>query len=218
MSRVALAVSVVLGIAFVGTFFVDSLPRPVRVWIAETVPGGHQLVGIPPDPEAEIELLVDRMMLTDEGRRVFLLAQPLVVDDLGELCGEVPDAGELVTLGCYHGIDRIYVLRGGGPYGDAVTVTTAAHELLHAVYARMPVAERQRIAPLLAAEVARIPADDPVLAQIDASVGSDEANRTNEQFAYLGSQVVLSGGFSPELEALYARWFADRDALARAAP
>lgn len=218
MSRIALVVSVVLGLAFVGTFFVDSLPHPVRVWIAETVPGGHQLVGLPPDPEAEIAMLVDRMALTDEGRRVFLLAQPVVVDDLGELCGEVPDDGELVTLGCYHGFDRIYVLRGGGPYGDAVTVTTAAHELLHAVYARMSSAEREELAPLVAAEVSRIPADDPVLAQIDASVGADEPNRTNEQFAYLGSQVVLPGGFSPELEAVYARWFADREALARAAP
>lgn len=217
VSRIALAASVILGLGFVGTFFIDSLPLPVRSWIAEVIPGGHQLVGLPPDPEAEIEMLIDRMGLTEEGRRVFLLAQPVVVDDLGELCGTDDDA-TLVTLGCYHGIDRIFVLRGGGPYGDAVTVTTAAHELLHAIYARMPVAERERLEPLLAAEMARILPDDPVLEQIDASVGDDESNRANEQFAYLGAQVALPGGFSDELERVYAQWFADRQALARAAP
>lgn len=37
--------------------------------------------------------------------------------------------------------------------------------------------------------------------------------RANELFAYLGSQVVLDGGPAPELEAYYARYFTDGDAL-----
>ena len=32
-------------------------------------------------------------------------------------------------------------------------------------------------------------------------------------FAYLGSQITLDGGFAPELEAHYARYFTDRQAL-----
>lgn len=221
MSRIALTVSVVLGLAFATTLFADDLPMPVRSWIAETLPGGRELADLPPEPGEGLDMLIDRMALTGEGRRVFLSARPVVVDDLGELCGEAPDAGEgddsLVTLGCYRHTDRIFLLRGDGPFGNAMTLTTAAHELLHAAYARLTDSEKQTLGALLTVEVARLGADDPVLRQIDASVGDDERSRVNEQFAYLGSQVVLPGGFSEELEAFYARWMSDRDALARSA-
>ena len=221
MSRIALTVSVVLGLAFATTLFAESLPLPVRSWIAQNVPGGHELTGLPPEPEAEIGTLIERMSLTEEGRRVFLSARPLVVDDLGELCGDGPHPGEgddtLVTLGCYRHSDRIFILRGDGLFGQATTITTAAHELLHAVYARLTDSERRRLGTLLLAEISRLDADDPLLRQIDASVGDDERARATEQFAYLGSQAVLPGGFSDDLEALYARWFADREGLARIA-
>jgi hypothetical protein len=49
--------------------------------------------------------------------------------------------------------------------------------------------------------------------QISWSVGDDEANRTNEQFAYLGSQIALPGGFPELLEDVYALFFTDRAAL-----
>lgn len=214
VSRIAFALSAVLALVLVGTFVVEALPLSVRTWIAQTVPGGHNLVGLPPDPDDEIAALVERMMLTDEGRLLFVRSQPVVVDDLGELCGSDDPDEAMVTLGCYHGLGRIYLLRGEGYLGDAVLLTTAAHELLHAAYADLSDAERVELAKLLAWEIDRIPADDPVHAQIEASTDGDERSRTTEQFAYLGSQVVLPGGFDPALEDLYDRWFTDREALA----
>jgi hypothetical protein len=92
-------------------------------------------------------------------------------------------------------------------------VTTAAHELLHAAYARLDPAERDEIDALVEAELLRVPAENGVHGQIAASVGDRSENRANELFAYLGSQVVLDGGFDPKLETYYARYFTDREAL-----
>jgi hypothetical protein len=218
VSRISATVAVVCALAFTGSLLASDLPMPVRTWVAENIPGGRSLVDLPPDPEAEVAALAEWMNLTPEGAELFAAAQPRVVDDLDEICGAPDDDGDAVTLGCYHGFDRIYILRGRGLTGDAMMVTTAAHELLHAAYARMDAAERSLLAELVAAETARIEPGARVLAQIDVSVGENEANRANEQFAYLGSQVVLPGGFDPALEDIYARWFVDREALAAAAP
>lgn len=220
-SRVSAAVAIVCALGFGGSLFASDLPLPVRTWVAENVPGGRGLVGLPPEPQAEIAAIAERMNLTPEGAALFAAAQPRVVDDLDVICG-TPDTSDTpqdgIVLGCYHGLDRIYILRGTGFGADARMVTTAAHELLHAAYARMDASERSLIARLVADETARIAPGSPILAHIDASVGDDEDNRANEQFAYLGAQVVLEGGFDPTLEEIYARWFVDREALAGSAP
>lgn len=213
-SRILFVVSAVLAFAFFGSFYLDDLPLPVRTWVAESVPVARGLVGIPPDPDAEVAALADRMQLTAEGRLVFYDAQPAIVDaaEIARVCTdgeELPDG--LYHAGCYLGTDRIFLLRE--PRAPQVVVT-AAHELLHAAYRRLSDAERTGIDALVTVEMARVPMSDPVHEQIEASVGGHPDARPDERFAYLGSQVVLDGGFAADLEAIYARWFEDRESLA----
>lgn len=212
-SRILFLVSALLAFLFLGTFYLDDLPLPVRTWVAESVPAARALVGIPPDPEAEVAELADLMDLTAEGRLIFYDAQPQLVDgdQIARICadGQVLPR-DLYHAGCYLGTDRIYLLREPR---TAVLVTTAAHELLHAAYRRMDDAERAHADALVTTEMVRVPAADPVHDQIEASVGENPGARPDERFAYLGSQVALEGGFSAPLEAVYGRWFADRPAL-----
>ncbi|GAA3896807.1 hypothetical protein [Microbacterium invictum] len=215
-SRVLFLISAVLAVAFLGTFYLDELPLPVRTWVAESVPAARGLVGIPPDPEAEVADLAERMQLTAEGRLIFYDAEPAIVDgaDIARICTDGEELpGGLYHAGCYLGTDRIFLLREPR---TPVLVTTAAHELLHAVYRRMDDAERARADALVTVEMARVPSSDPVHAQIEASVGDNSSARPDERFAYLGSQIVLDGGFASELETLYARYFEDRTSLASA--
>lgn len=214
MSRISFLVSGVLAVLLAGTFFADALPMPVRTWIAQTIPGGSSYVRLPPDPGEEIRALIDRMDLTADGRLLFERSRPVIVDDLEELCGASDTDDDMTTLGCYHGFGRIYLLRDVVEFGRNAMLTIAAHELLHAAYDELSLREREQLARLLTTEVDRIDRDDPVHAQIEASVGGDESLRSTEQFAYLGSQVVLPGGFAAELEQFYARWFIDRETLA----
>ncbi|WP_313357501.1 hypothetical protein [Microbacterium sp.] len=175
-----------------------------------------------PPLSAEFADLADRMMLTAEGREVFAFTQPRYADadEIAEFCGdESHDPENESTLGCFTGFeqsraqDRIFVYRPTDERLAQSTVTTAAHELLHAVYARMSSEEKTQVAELLSAATALVPADDPVHDQIAASMNGDDEKRATEQFAYLGSQVHPDIGFTAELEQIYARTFTDRGAL-----
>jgi hypothetical protein len=175
---------------------------------------GRLLAGQPPVPEADVVAVADRSFLTEEGRRLLYSSRPLIADraEIAEQCGSLGADGAS-TLGCYHPLAGIVVYQpADGRIADAA-VTTLAHELLHAAYDELGDGERTTVNDLLAVEIARVPADDPVHSQIESSVGEHESSRETELFAYLGSQVRLEGGFAPELEATYARWIADRSAL-----
>lgn len=229
----ALVIAIALGAS---VMFAQHLPEPVRGWLLPAQGWVAQTLDLPgdwgpvPEPSAAVATLADQMSLTDSGREVFYRTEPeLVGDDILTLCerghGGEPDPspspsqggeteGGAVTLGCYRpSTDRMYLFEPGDERLTGFTVTFAAHELLHAVYGRMSPDQQREVDALVAAEAARIPEGDPVLAQIEASVGADESRRGNELFAYLGSQVEFDGGFTPELEALYSETFADRSAL-----
>ncbi|MGW4930445.1 hypothetical protein ACWEOH_14955 [Agromyces sp. NPDC004153] len=187
----------------------------LMVMVELTTPGGL----IIDRPDAEIAALADEAFLTVEGREIFFDARPRLrdEDELLRACDrrafEPDDSGGSTTVGCYSGYDVISIFKPDDARLRPMMVTTAAHELLHAVYARLDPAERDEVDALVEAELVRVPADDVVHEQIAASVGDRSENRASELFAYLGSQVALDGGFDPELEAYYARYFTDRDAL-----
>lgn len=194
-------------------------------WVAQTsrTVSGYAA----PAPAQDALALADQMFLTDEGRSVFFEMQPEILDAAGieEACSDVAPAPPVeqgwYNAGCFMAttfggtktVGRIYILRPADLRWAEQMVTTGAHELLHASYARMGDTERVFVDGLVAAEVARIPVDDVVLAQIASSTGGDEHSLSTEQFAYLGSQLLPDGGFAPELEAIYARTFTDRAAL-----
>jgi hypothetical protein len=165
-------------------------------------------------PEAEVVAVADKSFLTEEGRRLLYASRPLIADrtEIAEQCQGV-GSGEGSTLGCYHPLAGIVVYQPADERIADAAVTTLAHELLHAAYDRLGDGERFDVDEMLEAEIARVPAEDPVHQQIEWSVGEHESSRETELFAYLGSQVLPEGGFAPELEAVYARWIADRAAL-----
>jgi hypothetical protein len=179
---------------------------------------------LPPPPlVGEAATLADRMFLTDEGRELFARTEPQLVgaDEIAQVCAEATHdhPEDWSVRGCFMlGPDnptpgRIFVYRSGDERLMDAMATVAAHELLHAVYANKPAVQRQRNEALIAVETARVPAADPVHEQIAASAGDDERSLPTEQFAYLGSQSTLEGGFDPALEKIYAGVFTDRAGL-----
>ncbi|WP_188756050.1 hypothetical protein [Microbacterium album] len=164
--------------------------------------------------EPDVAAIADSMFLTEEGREIFTAAQPelLDADGIAEVCG--PHAGGcFLSTGNARHLDRIYILWPDDPRYRHAVITTAAHELLHAAYERLEPPVRERVDEILAEEVVRIPPGDELHGRIETSVGDKEGNRPTELFAYLGSEIMPEGGFPPELEAVYARYFTDRAAL-----
>ncbi|QYF74160.1 hypothetical protein [Cryobacterium sp. PAMC25264] len=181
--------------------------------------------GPPWDPAAtrlsvEMEQVSDRIGLTDEGEAIFTDTRPELLDsaDFREACGSTSESsedGRWAVVGCYYGMGgesgRVAIFRPGDERLADQVVVTAAHEFLHAAYARLDPDERDRLDPLLEARWASVPADDPVQTSLASSVGTVSENRSTEQFAYLGTEIADAG--DPALEAFYAPYFTDRQAL-----
>ncbi|MFM6967912.1 MAG: hypothetical protein ACKOWN_03140 [Microbacteriaceae bacterium] len=116
----------------------------------------------------------------------------------------------VAVLGCYIiATDRIHLLDITDPAFDTMEPVVAAHEMLHAVWARFSDAERTRVANAVKKSYAQI--NDPDLAERltvyeDASGNIDVA----ELFAVMGTEVAL---VSDELGEIYNRYFDRRGAV-----
>lgn len=153
--------------------------------------------------------------MTDEGRRLFLQAQPSLEDrdQLVRSCVGVDATGGPEgshTFGCV--VDgAIHVRTFGAPELHDLAYVVAAHELLHVVYGRMDPAERARID----AELDAARAGNAVLEErLAVYVAMDEDTR-NEVHSVVGTEFA---GLSPMLEQHFSEYF-DRarvlDAFAR---
>ena len=155
-------------------------------------------------PSAEITQLADELALTETGRRIFFATRPQVeaARDFEEHC---PFEAEVV-LGCYDR-GRIYVYDVTDARLAGTVEATTAHELLHAVYARLDEAQTARIDTLVAGYVATLPADDETVALVGTY---PESQRADEWHSRLGTSF---GALPAELERHYAQVFLDRDRI-----
>ncbi len=163
----------------------------------------------PPPPLASpFDAIAARLGLTPEGSALLARSSPKLVDrsQLGATC--TLDL-QLNVLGC-HSPGSITVLGVTDPRLDGMVETTTAHELLHAAWATLEPAERDRLTEQLIAEF-EIRADPDLRARVDAYRAQDPSVVPNELHSILGTEL---SGLSPVLEEHYRRWFSDRAAVA----
>lgn len=97
-------------------------------------------------PSAEIEELMGQLELTNDGKRIFAAVDPTLETGMGfnEKC-TFKDVGGYV-LGCYvNDPGKVYIYRVDEEELKGIHEATAAHELLHAVWARMSEQERTEL-------------------------------------------------------------------------
>ncbi|HEX2046854.1 MAG TPA: hypothetical protein VHF27_03760 [Acidimicrobiales bacterium] len=164
-------------------------------------------VPLPPD----LQDLIATTTMTERARRLFLAATPAVEDpdtfahNCGiELRADPADGPRTHTHGCYVA-GRIHLRAPDRPEARELLYVVAAHELLHAVYASLGPADRNRID----AEVAAAGEGNPRLEERLKPYGS-APTLANEAHAILGSEF---DGLSPALEAHYAQYFSNRSAV-----
>lgn len=158
------------------------------------------------EPPQAIETLAERADMSETGRRYFYASDPRLHDDeaFNEHCTPLPESS---VLGCYSSDSRIHILRVERQELEGIMTVTAAHEMLHAAYHRLPRGERDEVVELLETEFADI--DDPeVISLIEryAERGGEEVRR-DELHAVLPTQVE---DLSAELEDYYGQYFRDR--------
>ncbi|MEN9740118.1 MAG: hypothetical protein RLZ72_384 [Actinomycetota bacterium] len=156
---------------------------------------------------AVLEKYVADAGMSPAGRFYLLAAKPelLTATAFSKTCPH-KETG-VAVLGCYvPNTDRIHLLDITDPAFDTMEPVVAAHEMLHAVWARFDDAEKLRVAAAVEESYAQI--NDPVLAE-RLSVYEDASGAVDveELFAVLGTEVAL---VNDDLSAVYDRYFDKR--------
>lgn len=99
-------------------------------------------------PTAMVSAIEDELELTTKGWRIFASTQPVVEasEDFNYHCHSYDD--EVSVIGCYVG-GRIYIYEITLNELEAANTVTAAHELLHAAWERLPNLTKKRLTPIL---------------------------------------------------------------------
>ncbi len=160
------------------------------------------------EPPAEIELLAQNAFLSDKGKSYFYMSDPQInnKEEFNQNCTTQEKA---LILGCYRA-KQIFILQVDRQELDGIMEVTAAHEMLHAAYDRLPESRRVEIVSLLEEDFARI--DDPIINDLIERYeerGGQEA-REDELHSILPTQ---SSDLSDELEEYFGKYFEDRQSL-----
>lgn len=159
-------------------------------------------------PTNSIRSLASNISLTEQGRFLFYASRPHLSNrtTFNSEC-ERKEADSPV-LGCYN-MQRIYVFDITNEKLDGIEEVTAAHELLHAVYERLPQSKKDELGPLLKKNYERLKTKE--LAERMAYYEKNEpGEELNELYAILPTEFE---NISKELDEHYKTYFSNRSVI-----
>lgn len=152
------------------------------------------------NPTPEITKIQEKLELTDAGEALFQATNPSI-DESQSFNNSCQSYDQSVTiLGCYTNGD-IHVYDIKSQELDGIIEATVAHEMLHAVWARLSDAERSEISKDLATVLEKNYSKLSIIT--DYAAGS----KFDELFARAGTEL---SDIPDSLEKIYARYFKDR--------
>ncbi len=157
-------------------------------------------------PPQDIQTITKKLSFTDRGKQIFYATAPEINDsaEFNDHCKSTERTSAI--LGCYYR-DRIYVYHIQNEELSGALEVTAAHEMLHAAYARLNIFERKRVDALVEQEYETIK-DDVAIKQIMQYYHQAEpGDELNELHSIIGTTF---GDLPSELEQYYARYFTNR--------
>lgn len=153
-------------------------------------------------PSPEMSKIRDSLKLTKTGTRIFNATNPVLDsrDDFNHDC-DSSDPG-VAVYGCFT-FDNIYVYNIDSPELAGIRESTTAHELLHAVWARLSQSEKDALIPILELAYSNNKA------ALDKTLEAyNESERLNELYVRIGTQIKT---LPEELEDHYSKIFLDQD-------
>lgn len=156
-------------------------------------------------PSAGVVALTEDVNFTDEGKFYFYAAHPVIDGTtlFNTKCER--QEKESAILGCYVN-NLIYIYDVKNQKLTGVETVTAAHEMLHVAYRRLPANEKERINALLSDEYAKLN-DADLKSRMEYYERTEPGEKFNELHSIIATEFK---SVSPELEAHYGRYFRDR--------
>lgn len=162
-------------------------------------------------PSDKVAAVEQRSGMTEKGRFAFYASQPVVAaqSDFNAQCPRHEQKSPI--LGCYTTTGRIYIYDVTNEKLNGIEEVTAVHEMLHAVWRRMPADEQKRLTAQLEAAYAKID-DQDLHSRMDYYQRAEPGEFANELHSILGSEYPNLGS---DLESYYAGYFDRNTILAR---
>lgn len=157
-------------------------------------------------PSSDVVALADRTTMNGDGRFFFYASQPTIESSqkFNQECDRKEDGTAI--LGCYNG-RNIYIYNVTDSKLDGIKEVTAAHEMLHAAYARLTDGEKKTVDSLLEAEYQKLKNDKDFADRMAFYARTEPGERDNELHSVIGTEVA---NISPTLEEHYKKYFNDR--------
>lgn len=157
-------------------------------------------------PSTVVMSFAERTGLSDNGTFLYLASQPVLdgTQLFNDECNNVENVASI--LGCYKD-NRIYIYDVNDEKLDGIREVTAAHEMLHAAYARLNEKEKNKVNKLLRLEYEKIKDDENFKSRMEFYARTEPGQINNELHSVIGTEMA---SISPELEEYYSRYFEDR--------
>lgn len=160
-------------------------------------------------PTSQLASAKQRIAFTDRGAQIFYATSPSIENkqQFNASC----ESGErtVAILGCYSG-DRIYLYNIQNTELDGTLEVTAAHEMLHAAYARLNYFERQTVNDLIEQQYNKIKDTPEIRQAMQYYTQAEPGAELDELHSIIGTTIA---DLPEELESYYGRYFTDRAAV-----
>ena len=160
-------------------------------------------------PSPAVLSLANRAGLSENGLFLYLASKPVLdgTQLFNTECDNVENVASI--LGCYKN-SRIFIYDVSDERLDGIKEVTAAHEMLHAAYARLDENEKNRINTLLQSEYEKIRDNVDFKSRMDFYAKTEPGQIDNELHSVIGTEVAV---ISQELEEYYNKYFIDRQQI-----
>jgi hypothetical protein len=162
-------------------------------------------------PPAAVAQLADQDTMNNYTRHLFYLNKPQLPSTVASFRKACPENKDTIVLGCYHPDQNgIYIYAVSDPSLAGVQQVTAAHEVLHSVYARLSNKERQALDTELNDFYKHGLTNQRVLDEVKLYQQTEPTAVLDEMSCTFGTELP---SLPPALEAYYTHYFTNRAAI-----
>jgi hypothetical protein len=162
-------------------------------------------------PPSNVAKLADDTSMSPYARHMFYLNKPQILSSVTSFRRYCPENQDTIVLGCYHsGENGIYVYNVPDPSLAGVQQVTAAHEVLHAAYARLSSHDRAVVDSELMDYFQHGLTDSNVKADIKIYQQTEPSSVTDEMHSLFGTEIA---NLPAPLQSYYGRYFTSRSKI-----
>jgi len=162
-------------------------------------------------PPAAVAQLASQDTMNNYTRHLFYLNKPQLLGTVSSFRQSCPENKDTIVLGCYHSDQNgIYIYAVADPTLAGIQQVTAAHEVLHAVYARLSSHDRAQLDSQLEAFYKDGLTDSRVLAEVKLYQQTEPHDVMDEMSCTFGTELA---SLPAPLEAYYHQYFTNRSAI-----